>query len=388
MSLKSFVFATPTKIKYGPGVAESVGEEVKGFNAKRVLIVTDKGIIKAGLVDKVLKSLKATKLDTVVFDEVEPNPKDRDVEKGAALAKEKGIDLIVAVGGGSVMDSAKGIGSLVTNKGSLRDYWGLDTLSKPPLPLIAIPTTAGTGSEITMWAVIDDTSRKRVTKEYIGGRLICPSLALVDPLMTKNLPPKLTASTGMDALTHAIEAYTSIPASPLTDALALYSIRLIANNLGKAYANGDNLEARDNMMVASLMAGLAFSNSDTAGVHVMAETAGGLYDCPHGIACAVFLPYVMEYNLIANPEKFADIAEAMEENVTGLSIKEASRKSVDAVKKLLLDIDITLNAAKLGVRKEDIAWLAKKAAANIGAIDNPRKLREEDFIKMFELAMG
>ena len=239
-----------------------------------------------------------------------------------------------------------------------------------------------------MWAVVDDTSEKIHRKDYVGGAFMCPKLALVDPLMTKSLPPGITASSGMDALTHAIEAYTSLPASPLTDALALHSIKLAAQNLAKAYANGDNLEARDKMMVASLMAGLAFSNADTAAVHAMAETVGGQFDCPHGLTCALFLPHVMNYNLIANPEKFSHIAEAMGENIAGLTVKEAAKKSVSAVKGLMEDLNITTNIKEFGVGKEDIPRLSKEAAENIGTLDNPRKLTEKDFRILFEAALS
>jgi len=387
MDQRKFAFNIPTRIEYGAGVVESVGEEVKKFAGKKVLIVADKGIVKAGLVDKVKEPLERSGLEMIVFDLVEPNPKDKTVEKGAELAREQKIDVIIGVGGGSSMDTAKGIGLLVTNGGLIGDYWGWDTVGKPSLPLITIPTTAGTGSEVTIWAVIDDTSGEYVIKEAVGSQLICPRVTLVDPLLTTSLPPILTAETGMDALTHAIEAYTAIPASPLTDALALYSIGLIATNLGKAFANGDNLEARDNMMLGSLMAGIAFSNSDTAGVHCMAEAVGGLYDTPHGLSCAIFLPYVMEYNLIADQKKHADIAEAMGENIAGLSLREAALKSVVAVRNLMKEVGITPDARKLDVKEEDIPRLAKIAMTNVCVQDNPRKFRESDFVDIFRRAM-
>jgi len=387
MEQDRFTFNTPTRIKYGANIVESVGEEAKKFAAKKVLIVTDKGIVKAGLLAKVKESLERSSLEMLVFDQVEQNPKDKTVEKGAELAREEKVDLIIGVGGGSTMDTAKGIGLLVTNGGSLRDYWGVDMVKKPSLPLITVPTTAGTGSEVTICAVIDDTSREYTTKDCVESRLISPRLALVDPLLTRSLPPELTAGTGMDALTHAIEAYTAIPASALTDALSLYSIELIANNLGKAFANGDDLEARNNMMLGSLMAGVAFSNSDTAGVHCMAEAVGGFYDIPHGIACAVFLPYIMEYNLIANPKKHADIAKAMGEDITILSVREAALKSVEAVKKLMKEVGIIPSARWLGVKEKDIAQLAKIAMTNVSLESNPRKLRESDFVEIFKRAM-
>ena len=285
------------------------------------------------------------------------------------------------------MDCAKGIGLLVTNGGSIRDYWGIDTVEKPSLPLITIPTTAGPGSEVTFWAVIDDTSKKPPVKESIGSRLICPNLAIVDPMLTIGLPPALTASTGMDALTHAIEAYTSTLANPFSDSLSLYSIRLISENLRTAYANGQNEEARSNMMVGSLMAGVSFFNSDIAGVHCMAEAAGGLYDSPHGISCAIFLPYVMEYSLIGNMKKYADIAEAMGEDTEGLTIRESALKAVKAVRQLMEDIGIP-SPAEVGIKKQDISQLAEISSLNVSAESNPRKLSVPDFEKIFSNSLA
>ena len=386
MYQRSFTFDSLTKIKYGIGIAETIGDEAKRFAPRKVLVVTDKGIIMAGLLDKIMESLKRSEAETLVFDQVEPNPKDETVEKEAAFLSNDKVDLIVAVGGGSSMDTAKAIGLLATNGGSICSYSGVDKVQKPSLPVITIPTTAGTGSEISPWLVIDDTSKMPPTKESIGSRLVSPCVSLVDPLMTVRLPPSLTAGIGIDALTNAIEAYTCTVASPFTDALSLYSIELVSRNLSKAFANGDNLEARGNMMVASLMAGVAFFNADVAGVHCMAEAIGGLYNTPHGVSCAVFLPCVMEQNLIANEERYADIARAMGENITGLSIREAALRSLEAVKRLLKDIAIP-SPQQLGVREADIPQLAEMAVANISAASNPRKLTKEDYVELFERAM-
>jgi len=383
---RSFEFDSPTRIKYGIGIVESVGEEVRKFAAKKVLIVADRGIVKAGLVDKVREFLKPSKAKALIFDEVEPNPKDKTVEKGVVLACEEKVDLIIGVGGGSSMDTAKAISLLVTNGGSIRDYQGIDKVKNPLLPLIVIPTTAGTGSEVSPWLIIDDTSRVPYIKLDVCSRLICPRVTLADPLMTKSLPPRLTASVGMDGLTTAIEAYTTPVASPLTDALSLHSIKLIASHLQRAFANGDDLEARANMMLGSLMAGVAFFNSSCGGVHSMSEAVGGFYDTPHGISCAIFLPYVMEYNLIANPKKYADIAQAMGENITGLSTREASVKSVEAVKNLMKEIGIP-SPQQVGVKETDIPQLAKIALASSDTEGNPRKLTQGDFMNIFKRAM-
>ena len=387
MSIASFAFDSPTRILYGSGMLTNLNDEIGGFSAKRVLIVTDKGIAQCGLLEKVEKILKAKSISYIVFDDVEPNPKDITVEKGAKIAEEENIDLIIGLGGGSSMDCAKGIGLLATNGGKIADYWGIDTVAKPALPLITIPTTAGTGSEVTFWAVIDDTTKTPPVKESVGSRLICPSLAIVDPELTFGLPPALTASTGMDALTHAIEAYTSTLANPFSDALSLYSIKLISENLRKAYANGQNKAARNHMMIGSLMAGVAFFNSDIAGVHCMAEAIGGLYDTPHGISCAIFLPYVMEYSLIGNMEKYAEIARAMGEDTSGLSTRDSALKAVEAVKKLMVDID-TPSPLEIGIKPHDIQQLSQISVKNVSAASNPRQLSVKDFETIFNNSMA
>ena len=382
---RSFAFDSPGTIKYGIGIAESVGEEVKRFGAKKVLIVTDKGIVKAGLLDKVLEYLKPSKVETIILDEIEPNPKDESVIKGVALAREGKADLVLGVGGGSALDASKAIALVVTNGGSIQDYQGADKVKKPPLPLIVIPTTAGTGAEVSPVLIITDTSTVPATKFGVFSRLACPRVALADPLMTKSLPPGTTASIGMDGLTTAIESYVSVKASPLTEPLSLGSIRLIANNLPTAFANGDDLEARANMVLGSLLASVAFFNSSVGGVHTMASAIEWLYDTPHGLSCAVCLPHVMEYNLSASTRKYADIAQAMGENVTGLSVTEAAAKSVAAVRRLMKDIAIP-SPQQVGVKEADIPQLAKKVAAR-PSVGNPRKLTEEDFVKLFELAL-
>jgi alcohol dehydrogenase len=383
---RSFTFDFAGAIKYGMGTANSVGEEAKKLGARRVLIVTDKGIVKAGLVDKSKQFLKLSKIETLVFDEVEPNPRDKTMDKGSEVACKERVDLIVGIGGGSALDVAKAIALLATNGGSICDYCGEDEVRTPPLPLIVIPTTAGTGSEVSPWISLEDTSTLPPTKTAVYSRLVSPRLTLADPLMTKSLPPFMTASIGMDGLTSGIEAYTSLEASPLTDALSLYSVQLMANSLPRAFANGDDLEARAKMMLGSLMAGIAFINSSVGGVHSMALAIGGLYDTPHGLSCAVFLPYVMEYNLIANPKKYADIAQAMGENVTGLSIKEAALKSVEAVRNLMKDIGIP-SPQEIGVQVADIPKLANIALASHCSLSNPRKPTEEDFVKVLKHAM-
>lgn len=381
--MKTFSFQLPTRIEFGNGLSKRVGEEAKAVGGTRVLVVTDPGVRAAGLLDPVLHQLADAGLAVVIFDEVAPNPRDSSVAKGAELATAEGCDLLVAVGGGSPMDTAKGIGVIQTHGGAIGDYEGLDVVTKPITPLIAIPTTAGTGSEVTFWAVITDTARS--FKMSVGSPLIAARVALVDPELTAGLPSVLTASTGMDALTHAIEGYTATLCEPLTDSLALTAISLLSRSLGAAYANGADADARYDVMLGSLLAGVAFGNSDIGGVHCMAEAIGGLYDTPHGVANAIYLPVVMEYNCLALPDKFADIARAMGEDVTGLSRREAAYVAVEAVAELAADLRVP-SSEDVGVRPEDFPRLAKAAAMNVSVESNPRVVTETDFYELYRQA--
>lgn len=383
--MKNFSFQLPTRIEFGHGVSGCVGDEAKSLGGTRALVVTDPGVEAAGLVEPIVARLTGAGLATVVFDEVAPNPRDASVDLGAKLAASEGCDVLVAVGGGSPMDTAKAIGVIATHGGKVQDYEGLGLVQKPITPLIAIPTTSGTGSEVTFWAVITDTTRS--FKMSVGSPLCAARVALVDPDLTTGLPASVTAYTGVDALTHAVEGYTSTLSEPLTDSLAVSAIRLIARSLRQAYANGANLDARYDMSLASLLAGVAFGNSDIAGVHCMGEAIGGLYDTPHGVAMAIYLPVVAEFSCIAVPEKYAVVAEALGESVSGLSQLEAAKRASVAIRKLTDDLGIQ-SASQVGVRREDFARLARAASVNVSVESNPRVAGEEDFLEMFEAAQA
>lgn len=381
--LNAFDFILPTKIRFGFGISEELEKEIKALGKNSVMIVTDKGLVQAGIVEKVISHLSAEiKGGLIIFDEVEPNPRDTTVQKAYETAKSKGTDILVAIGGGSSMDVAKGVSILLTNGGTIGDYEGLDQIRKETAPVIAIPTTVGTGSEVTFWSVITDT--KRHFKMSVGSTMIAPKVALVDPDLVTSLPPAIIASTGMDALTHAIEGYTCKLSEPITDACGIYAIKYLAENIRNAvYA--DDREAKAKMLLGSLIAGICFGNSDIAAVHAMAEALGGLYDTPHGIANAVMLPYVMEYNYVASTAKFAKIAEAMGERISGLSERDAAYKAVAAVRKLNEDLNIpTLKG--IGAREEDFEELSAKSEVNVSTDSNPRKVRKEDFLKIFQKA--
>lgn len=380
--IENFEFILPTKIVYGKGISSHLAQELKDLGNDNPLIVTDKGLIEAGVVGKVLKGLEEAGMNYNIFDEIEPNPRDLTVQRGYELAGALGSDSLVAIGGGSSMDTAKGIGVLMSHGGTIQDYEGIGKVTKPICDLIAIPTTVGTGSEVTFWSVITDT--KRHFKMSVGSPLIAPKIALVDPDLVDTLPPAIVASTGMDALTHAVEGYTCTLAEPITDACGIYAIRIIAENIRKAVLKGDK-DAKANLLVGSLIAGICFGNSDIAGVHCMGEALGGIYDTPHGVAMASLLPYVMDYNYISDYKKFGEIAKAMGETIDGLSEEEAAYAAISAVEKLNRDIKIP-TLKEIGVRFEDLPELAKRSAANVSVDSNPRVANEKDFLDIFKKA--
>jgi len=383
--MNSFEFVLPTRIKFGEGVCSGIADEVKSMGKNKPLIITDRGLVEAGIIKKVTDALENGGInDYDIFDEVEPNPHDTTVQNAYEKALALKADILIAVGGGSSMDTAKGAGVLMTHGGIIGDYAGLDKITKPITDLIAIPTTAGTGSEVTFWAVITDT--KNHFKMSVGSPLIAPKVALVDPELTETLPSAIVASTGIDALTHAIEGYTCNLAEPITDACGIYAIKLIADNIREA-VYGNSKEARSNMLLGSLIAGICFGNSDIAGVHCMAEALGGLYDTPHGIANAILLPYVMEYNFVADIDKFAAIAKAMGEPTDSLSKRDAAGKSVEAVRKLNADLNIP-TLREIGAKESDIDELAKRSSVNVSIESNPRKAGAAEFKAIFEEAFA
>lgn len=280
------------------------------------------------------------------------------------------------------MDTAKAVGVLMTHGGRINDYEGLDKVTKPICDLIAIPTTVGTGSEVTFWSVITDTDRH--FKMSIGSPLVAAKLALVDPLLVKSLPPSMVAATGMDALTHAVEGYTCTLAEPITDACGIYAIEMIGANIREAVSDSAK-DARSNMLLGSLIAGICFGNSDIAGVHCMGEALGGLYDTPHGISMAILLPYVMEYNYRSDYGKFSRIAKALGVDIRDMKEEDAAYAAVQAVHQLNRDLKIP-SLKEIGTKEEDLPELAKRAALNVSAGSNPRKASEQDFLEIFRKA--
>jgi alcohol dehydrogenase class IV len=382
--LNVFEFMTIGRIYFQPGSIKKLGEEVKTLRGRKVLLVTDKGVRNSGVLTKAIESLEKEGLSYVVFDEVEPNPSLETAQKGYALLKEKGCDILAAVGGGSPMDTAKAIGIQATNPEPLLKYEGSNKVVNPLPPLIAVPTTAGTGSEVTGASVITDRTRKYKTP--IRSPFLIPRVALLDPEVLATLPPLVLASTGMDALTHAYETFVSTLTNPISQALAYDSMRLIGKYLRALYANPDNREAQGHMMLASTMAGIAFFNGRVGIVHAMAHPLGGHFNVPHGVANAVLLPFCMDYARLAAPELFSRIAEAMDEDIRGLSVEAAGKKAVDAVRNLMADVNIPKSLREVGVKKEAFDVMAKDSMASGIHATTPRKVSYEDTMAIYEAA--
>lgn len=382
---QTFAFFMPTVNLMGAGCAKQVGEQVKSLGGTHALIVTDAVLNKLGMADIVKGYIEAAGIQVTVYDGAEPNPTDKNVHDGVAVFKDNNCDIIVSLGGGSPHDCAKGIGIVAANGGNIRDYEGIDKSTKPMIPLIAVNTTAGTASEMTRFCIITNTDTH--VKMAIVDWRCTPSVAINDPLMMMGKPAALTAATGMDALTHAVEAYVSTLATPVTDSAALMAIKLISLNLRTAVANGSNFEARDAMAYAEFLAGMAFNNASLGYVHAMAHQLGGLYNLPHGVCNAILLPHVERFNLVACPQRFADIAVAMGENIDGLSVRDAADKAIASIVKLSADIGIPSGLTQLGAKEEDFKLMAENAMKDACSLTNPRIASLEDIIQIFRNAM-
>ena len=376
-------FEVPTVVKHAPGAIISLADEIKALGFKRPMLVTDKGLVNAGLVEEAVKPLKAAKMDYVLFDGVVPNPEIKLVDDAAALYQAEGCDSLIGFGGGSPMDTAKSIGVVAVNGGSILDYEWADPqpIKKRIPPLVCVPTTAGTGSEVTLWAVITDPDRK--IKYNVGGTgLIAAHVALIDPRLTLGLPAHITAGTGMDALAHAIECYTCAYAQPWPDAVALWAIETIGQWLRVAFAQGQNEEARYKMSMAAMLAGMSYGTESAGAVHAMSQTAGGVYNLPHGELTASLLAPVMAYNYMGEPQKYARIAQAMGENTWGLSVWEAALLAVDAVARLSEDLEIP-TVPEMGIPEKDIPMLAQLAYDDPQTIGNPRDIDVKGYEQIY-----
>ena len=377
MDQKVHSFFSPNKVLFGIGASREIGKEAKALGGTKVLIVTDPGVVNSGLVASLRTNLEEAGMKVFLFDRVEPEPSASLVDESAQLAKENGVDVVIGVGGGSSLDIAKGASLLASNPGNVLDYSGMDLIPKRGLPKILVPTTAGTGSEVTRVFVLID--KRDNMKKVVFSNYSIPELALVDPMLTISMPSKVTADTGMDALVHAIETYVSMNATPFSDLLASKAIELIAKYLPMAFAKGENIEARYHMSLASLLAGMAFASGGLGAVHALAYPLGTEYHLPHGRTNAIMLPHVMEFNSIGNRSRYALIAEMMGKKEVPIDLKAGVAKAVEAVIQLLDDIQIPYHLKDYGIPKEAIPKLVEGGMRQARLfVPNPRDLREED----------
>lgn len=359
MDLTQFVM--PTKVVSGIGASKQVADEIRELGVTKAMIVTDKGIYNSGIIDPIEKSLRDAGMDVHIFNEIEGEPDTELVAKGSGTFKEQGCDGLVAIGGGSSMDTAKAIGVEAVHPEPLITYEASDDgkpLEKRIPPLTTIPTTAGTGSEVTQWAVIKDPVRE--IKFNVGGPLIPAHLAIIDPELHLSMPAHITAATGVDAISHAIECFTMHQSQPITDAVALLAIEYAAKYIRRAYANGNDIEARYGMAQAAMLAGLSYGSDSAGAAHAMAQTLGGMVPVMHGQCVSAMLPAVMEYNWMGAPEKFARIAQALGVNVEGLSTEEAAKASVREVENLVRELNIP-TLREQGVNPDEIDRYAQAA---------------------------
>ncbi|EOU1807076.1 L-threonine dehydrogenase [Clostridium perfringens] len=381
----SYKFFMPAISLMGADCLKDAGDQVGELGFKKALIVTDKVLGQIGIVKKVTDVLDNKNIEYAIYDETKPNPTVKNVNDGLALLKEKECDFVISLGGGSAHDCAKGIALLATNGGEIKDYEGVDKSKKPQLPMVGINTTAGTGSEMTLFAIITDEERH--IKMALVDKHLTPIIAVNDPMLMLAMPKSLTAATGMDALTHAIEAYVSTSATPITDACAEKAIELISNYLVNAVENGQDVEARDMMAYAEYLAGMAFNNASLGYVHAMAHQLGGFYNLPHGVCNAILLPHVQEYNKATSASRLAKIAKIMGGNIEGLTDEQGADLCIDMIKSLSQTIGIPGGLGVLGVKESDFETLATNALNDACSLTNPRKGNLEDVIAIFKKAM-
>lgn len=379
---KIFSFTGAKKIVFGNGSILALAGHIQEQHAQNPLVVIDKNLAKTGLQEKIAGILVSEGIKFTVYDKVDPEPRIELADEGAALAVKNKCDMVIGIGGGSAMDVAKAIAVIATNKGAATDYLGLNKVPKAGLPKIMIPTTAGTGSEVTFTAVFVRKNLKK--KEGMNSPYLYPELALLDPELTLSLPPAPTAQTGLDALCHAIESYTSINSSPMSEMFSLEAISLIAENLRTCVHDGKNIAARERMLLGSLYAGIGLANAGVTAVHSLSYPLGGKFGVSHGLANTILLAPVMAFNLPGALEKFADIADAMGECTDGLPVREAAYLAVDAVESLIEDCGIDASIRDFGVKEKDFPALADVAVTVARPLENnPRKMTKEDMIAIY-----
>jgi alcohol dehydrogenase len=377
-----FEYSLGARVLYKSGLARELGQVFTGLGA-RAFVIADKGVSAAGLLDPVLAGLGAVEL-AGVYDDVPANSSVRVVMDAAAAAREVGADLVVAVGGGSPIDTAKGVRIVLTNGGDLLDYQGYNVIDAPLVPMVAIPTTAGTGSEVTPFAVIRDEEQD--LKLSFASRFLVPDLAVLDPELTRTLPPRLTAATGMDALSHAVETFVSTENNPFGDSMALFAIDMIATHLRDAVHNGEDMDARGQMLIASCMAGIACANSFFGVIHALSHAVGGKYSLHHGTANSIFMPHGMRFNSAVVPDRYVRIARSMGVNAGGRSDREVIDDGINAVSTLASDCGLPATLREVGVPEEGLQELAAIALVDGAIFHNPRIASEEELLELLRAA--
>ncbi|HEU4327825.1 MAG TPA: iron-containing alcohol dehydrogenase [Roseiflexaceae bacterium] len=381
--IEFFEFQLRPRVLYKAGLVREMENEVGRLGAARALIVADAGVERSGLLDAVKGGLGGVEV-AGIYSDVPANSSVRAVERGAAYAREVGADLIIAVGGGSPIDTAKCMRILISEGGSLLDYQGYNLLERPLIPMVAIPTTSGTGSEVTPFAVIlDEDAHVKMT---YASPFLAPDLAVLDPEMTRTLPPRLTAATGMDALTHAVETFVSSEANPLSDALALQAIDMISNHLRAATHTGEDMEARGQMLVASCIAGMAFASGFLGIVHAMAHSIGGAFEVHHGTANAILLPHGMRFNSTVVPNRYARIARALGVNAGGRPEDDVIADGIEAVIALSSDCGLPLRLRDVGVTEEALPAIAEIATTDAAIYTNPRHATDAEVLEILRAA--
>ncbi|CAH6636342.1 MULTISPECIES: L-threonine dehydrogenase [Pseudocitrobacter] len=378
-------FYIPSVNVIGADSLNGAMDTMRDYGYRRALIVTDAILNKLGMAGDVQKGLAERDIFSVIYDGVQPNPTTANVNAGLAILKENNCDCVISLGGGSPHDCAKGIALVASNGGKISDYEGVDRSAKPQLPMIAINTTAGTASEMTRFCIITDEARH--IKMAIVDKHVTPILSVNDSSLMTGMPKSLTAATGMDALTHAIEAYVSIAATPITDACALKAITMIAENLSVAVADGANADAREAMAYAQFLAGMAFNNASLGYVHAMAHQLGGFYDLPHGVCNAVLLPHVQAFNSKVAAARLRDCAQAMNVDVVGLSDEQGAKACIDAICKLAREVNIPAGLRDLNVKEEDIPVLATNALKDACGFTNPIQATHDEIMAIYRAAM-
>ena len=369
----AFQFVASVNLRFGGGTAQTLGTELAALGVSKPFVIVDPGVFQGGVAGPVLKALEASGIAARVFTEIEPNPADATIERAFAIAQKSDCDAVVGIGGGSAMDSAKGVGLLMTNGGAVADYDGTNKVRHDLPPIVAIPTTAGTGSEVTANAAVTRASDHY--KMSLRSSRLLPKLAIVDPLLLRTLPRAAAAASGLDALTHAIEGYLSVRASPLSDFFALHAMRLLAPNVRAFVANPENLEAASSMALGSMLAGLVVSNTGTGNDHALARALGGLCEVAHGVATAMLLPEVMTFNASARPERYVEIASAIGVSTAGGS-REVAARAIGEIRQLLVDLELPTRLRDVGVPKDKLSAIVDVAIKNVGP--NPRRTSPQD----------